>query len=78
MYGFLLIDKPAGITSHDVVDKLRRITGIKKIGHAGTLDPFATGLLLMAIGREATREISGFVGLDKVYEGRFHPRRRGV
>ncbi len=71
MYGFLLIDKPAGITSHDVVDKLRRITGIKKIGHAGTLDPFATGLLLMAIGREATREISGFVGLDKVYEAEF-------
>lgn len=65
--GFLLVDKPAGITSHDVVDKLRKITGIKKIGHAGTLDPFATGLLIMAIGRESTREISKFVGMDKEY-----------
>ncbi|MFH1632017.1 MAG: tRNA pseudouridine(55) synthase TruB [bacterium] len=66
-FGFLLIDKPAGITSHDVVDKLRRITGIKKIGHAGTLDPFATGLLIVAIGRDATKEISKFVGMDKEY-----------
>jgi len=70
-HGFLLIDKPAGITSHDVVDRLRKITGIKKIGHAGTLDPFAIGLLLMAIARPATREISTFVGLDKVYEATF-------
>lgn len=69
--GFLLINKPAGITSHDVVDELRRITGIRKIGHAGTLDPFATGLLIVAIGREATREISTYVGLDKTYEAEF-------
>ena len=69
--GFLLIDKPAGITSHDVVDKLRRITGIKKIGHAGTLDPFATGLLILAVQREATKQISNFVGMDKVYEATF-------
>jgi len=69
--GFVLIDKPAGITSHDVIDRLRKITGIKKIGHAGTLDPFATGLLLVAIGREATREIKQFVGLDKTYEAEF-------
>ncbi|MBU1126010.1 MAG: tRNA pseudouridine(55) synthase TruB [Patescibacteria group bacterium] len=69
--GFLLINKPAGITSHDVVDQLRKITGIKKIGHAGTLDPFATGLLLVAVGREATKEISKFVGLDKTYEAEF-------
>lgn len=69
--GFLLIDKPAGITSHDVVDKLRKITGIKKIGHAGTLDPFATGLLLMAIGRGATKRISEFVGLPKTYLATF-------
>jgi len=66
--GFILIDKPARITSHDVVDVLRRLTGIKKIGHAGTLDPFATGLLIIAIGRETTREISKFVGMDKTYE----------
>lgn len=69
--GFLLIDKPSGITSHDVIDKLRQITGIKKIGHAGTLDPFATGLLIVAVSREATREISKFVGMDKDYEAEF-------
>lgn len=69
--GFLLINKPAGMTSHDVIDQLRRITGIRKIGHAGTLDPFATGLLIVAVGREATREISKFVGLDKAYEAEF-------
>lgn len=66
--GFLLIDKEPGPTSHDVIDALRKITGIRKIGHAGTLDPFASGLLLVAVGREATREISKFVGLDKEYE----------
>jgi tRNA pseudouridine55 synthase len=69
--GFLLIDKPAGITSHDVIDALRKITGIKKIGHAGTLDPFATGLLIVAVGRKATREISTFVKLNKIYEAEF-------
>lgn len=69
--GFLLIDKPAGMTSHDVIDELRRRTGIKKIGHAGTLDPFATGLLFVAIGREATRELGKFVGCDKTYEAEF-------
>lgn len=65
--GFIIIDKQVGPTSHNVVDKLRRITGIKKIGHAGTLDPFASGVLLMAIGRKATREISKYVKLDKRY-----------
>lgn len=69
--GFLLVDKPPGMTSHDVVDVLRKSLGIKKIGHAGTLDPFATGLLIMAVGRGATREISRFVGLDKVYDSTF-------
>jgi len=64
---FLLINKPSGPTSHDIVDYLRKITGIKKIGHAGTLDPFASGLLLVAVGRESTKEISKFVGLDKEY-----------
>ncbi len=65
---FIIIDKQVGPTSHNIVDKLRRITGIKKIGHAGTLDPFASGVLLMAIGRKATREISNYVKLDKRYE----------
>jgi tRNA pseudouridine55 synthase len=66
--GLLLIDKPAGMTSHDVIDRVRRITGQRTVGHAGTLDPFATGLLLVAVGREATKELSRFVGLNKTYE----------
>jgi tRNA pseudouridine55 synthase len=69
--GFLLINKPAGITSHDVVDRVRRITGIRKVGHAGTLDPFATGLLIIGIGRSATREMQTLQGLDKTYEAIF-------
>ena len=67
MVGFLLVDKPSGPTSHDVVDMIRKATGIRKVGHAGTLDPFATGLLIMAIGK-ATKKIQQFVGLDKTYE----------
>jgi len=67
-FGFILIDKPVGPTSFGVIARLRRITGIKKIGHAGTLDPFASGLLLCAIGRSATREIEQFVKLSKEYE----------
>ena len=69
--GFLLIDKPAGWTSFDVVAKLRGITGIKKIGHTGTLDPFATGLLIVAIGRQATKQIDQFMKLPKTYEATF-------
>jgi tRNA pseudouridine55 synthase len=65
---FLLIDKPAGITSHDVVDQLRRITGERTIGHAGTLDPFATGLLIVAVGRDATKHLDKYVGMNKEYE----------
>lgn len=65
--GFILINKPVGPTSHTIVNKLRRITSIKKIGHAGTLDPFADGLLILAIGRESTKKISNFVKLDKEY-----------
>ncbi len=65
--GFILINKKSGPTSHDVVDQLRKITGIKKIGHAGTLDPFASGLLIMAIGRESTRKIDQFSKKDKTY-----------
>jgi len=65
--GFILIDKPVGPSSFGVIARLRKITSLKKIGHAGTLDPFASGLLVCAIGREATREIEKFVKLDKEY-----------
>jgi len=68
---FLLIDKPTGPTSHDVVDQVRRKTGERRVGHAGTLDPFASGLLIVAVGRESTKELSKFVGLDKIYEATF-------
>lgn len=71
MEGFLLIDKPAGMTSHDVVDRVRKYTGIRKVGHAGTLDPFATGLLIVGIGRPATREMQKLSGLDKRYDAVF-------
>jgi len=63
----LLIDKEAGWTSFDVVAKLRNILGIRKIGHAGTLDPFATGLLLLLVGK-ATKIQEELTGSDKVYE----------
>lgn len=65
--GFLLVDKPVGPTSHDIVDKVRRALHTRKVGHAGTLDPFASGLLILAVGSK-TKEISNFVGLDKAYE----------
>jgi tRNA pseudouridine55 synthase len=66
--GVFLIDKPVGPTSHDVVDVLRRVAGEKTIGHAGTLDPLASGLLLVGIGREFTKRLDRFRGLPKVYE----------
>jgi len=66
--GFLLIDKPAGLTSHDAVDRVRRALGIRKVGHAGTLDPSATGLLLIGVGR-ATRLLRFAGDLSKEYEG---------
>lgn len=66
--GILLIDKPKGMTSHDVVAKVRRLFGIKKIGHAGTLDPMATGLLILLVGR-ATKISQYLIGLSKCYEG---------
>lgn len=64
---FLLIDKPAGKTSHDVVARVRRITGEKRVGHSGTLDPFATGLLIIGVGRDCTKHLSHFLGMDKSY-----------
>ena len=66
--GLLLVDKPAGVTSHDVVDSVRRTLDTKKVGHAGTLDPMATGLLLIGVGR-ATRLLRFLGGLVKTYEG---------
>ncbi|MSU19429.1 MAG: tRNA pseudouridine(55) synthase TruB [Lacunisphaera sp.] len=68
MEGVLLVDKPKGLTSHDVVYHLRRKLQIKKIGHAGTLDPMATGVLVMLIGK-ATRISQYLMSVDKVYEG---------
>lgn len=66
--GLLLVDKPRGMTSHDVVDVVRRGLGTRKVGHAGTLDPMATGLLLIGVGR-ATRLLRFLGGLPKTYEG---------
>ncbi len=63
----LLVDKPAGITSHDVVARTRRALGTRKIGHAGTLDPMATGLLILGV-EGATRLLTYIVGLDKTYQ----------
>lgn len=64
--GILLIDKPAGITSHDVVDHVRRRFGIRRVGHTGTLDPAATGLLILLLGH-ATRQARFFLESDKSY-----------
>jgi tRNA pseudouridine55 synthase len=64
--GILIIDKPSGLTSHDVVNRVRRATKIKQIGHAGTLDPMATGVLVVCVGR-ATRISEYLAGHDKAY-----------
>src|SRR5436190_2561677 len=66
--GAILIDKPAGPTSHDVVDAIRRQFGIKKVGHCGTLDPNATGLLIIVLGR-GTKLSERLMSDDKAYEG---------
>ena len=65
--GVLLVDKPGGMTSHDVVARARKALGTRKIGHAGTLDPMATGLLILGV-ESATRLLTFIVGLDKTYE----------
>jgi tRNA pseudouridine55 synthase len=64
--GILLVDKPGGITSHDVVSRVRKLAGTRKVGHAGTLDPAATGLLILGI-ESSTRLLTYLVGLDKEY-----------
>ena len=61
------MDKPEGLTSFAIVRRIRRLLGIKKVGHAGTLDPFATGLLIVCAGRTATRHIDRFMGGRKTY-----------
>jgi tRNA pseudouridine55 synthase len=66
--GVLLVDKKSGLTSHDVVEKFRRRTKVKKAGHTGTLDPLATGLLVLCVGK-ATRLQAYLMGMEKVYEG---------
>jgi tRNA pseudouridine55 synthase len=66
--GVLLIDKPDGMTSHDVVDRVRHKLKMKRVGHAGTLDPSATGLMIILVGK-ATKLSQHLMGLDKTYEG---------
>jgi len=69
MDGIIVVDKPAGWTSHDVVNRMRRLAGTRKVGHLGTLDPMATGVLPMVIGR-ATRLAQFFMRSDKIYDAR--------
>lgn len=66
LHGLIVVDKPAHRTSHDVVARIRRWTGIRRVGHAGTLDPFATGVVVVAVGR-ATRVLQYVQDTDKVY-----------
>lgn len=67
LHGILLVDKPSGLTSHDIVGRIRRITGQRRAGHCGTLDPLATGLLVVCLGR-ATKIVQFLSGLNKTYE----------
>lgn len=68
MDGLLFFNKPILWTSHDAVDFIRRVSGEKRVGHAGTLDPMATGLLIMLVGKSTKRQ-DEFLGMDKSYEG---------
>ncbi|HEY5906517.1 MAG TPA: tRNA pseudouridine(55) synthase TruB, partial [Vicinamibacteria bacterium] len=67
LHGVLVVDKPAGPTSHDIVDRVRRALGVRRVGHTGTLDPFATGVLPICVGK-ATRLARFLAEGDKVYE----------
>jgi tRNA pseudouridine55 synthase len=62
--GLIVVDKPAGMTSHDVVARIRRLARTRKVGHGGTLDPMATGVLVIGVGR-ATRLLTYIIGSDK-------------
>lgn len=70
--GILPVDKPLNYTSFSIVHALRKKTGIQKIGHAGTLDPFATGVMIMLIGREFTKLSDQFLNMDKEYLAQVH------
>lgn len=65
--GIYNIYKPPGPTSHDMVNQIRKLAGEKRVGHAGTLDPFAEGVLIVAVGREYTKELGQFLKQDKTY-----------
>jgi len=67
MEGIFAVNKPVGITSHDVVDIVRKKTGIRRVGHGGTLDPLASGVLVIAVGRENTKRLDEFVKGEKEY-----------
>lgn len=64
----ILVDKPKGLSSHAVIAKVRRLCGVKRVGHAGTLDPQASGLLIVLIGRDFTKQAASYLKLDKSYE----------
>lgn len=70
--GILLVDKPIGKTSFSLIGALRKKTGIRKIGHAGTLDPFASGVMILLIGKTFTAQSDTFIGQDKEYEAVVH------
>lgn len=65
--GIIAIDKPVGPTSHDIIYKIRRLTGEKKVGHAGTLDPLASGVLVVAVGKTYTKQLAQHVATKKTY-----------
>lgn len=67
LHGIITINKPVGPTSHDIIGQVRRITGEKRVGHAGTLDPLASGVLVVGIGREHTRQLAKIVQHEKEY-----------
>lgn len=68
--GIFSINKPLGITSHDVINQVRRLTGIRRVGHGGTLDPLAEGVLVVAVGRQFTKKLDEVVGAEKEYEAK--------
>lgn len=70
--GILLVDKPKGKTSFSLISAVRRLTGIKKVGHAGTLDPFATGVMVLLIGRNYTKLSDQLLSQDKAYQAQLH------
>lgn len=70
--GILLVDKSSGSTSFQIVHQLRKLTHVETIGHAGTLDPFATGVMVMLLGREYTKKSDQFLTHDKQYRARLH------